>query len=74
VSGPGHAAGPADRPGIGDPGRIDRQKTWPRIVTGAVIACLTPADLLAAGHLVHDILTDNSCTPATSPGCWPPAG
>ena len=44
---------------IGDPGRIDRQKTWLRIVTGTVIACLTAANLLAAAHLVHDIITNN---------------
>src|SRR6266478_8953472 len=44
---------------IGDPGRIDRQKTWLRIVTGAVIAFLTVANLLAAVHLFHDILTNN---------------
>ena len=43
----------------GDPGRIDRQKTWLRIVTGAVIAFLTVANLLAAIHLFHDILTNN---------------
>jgi hypothetical protein len=44
---------------IGDPGRIDRQKTWLRIATGVVIACLTLANLLAAGRLVHDIITNN---------------
>ena len=44
---------------IGDPGRIDRQKTWLRVVTGILIACLTVANLLAAVHLVHDILTNN---------------
>ena len=44
---------------IGDPGRIDRQKTWLRILTGAVIACLTLANLAAAARLVHDILTNN---------------
>jgi hypothetical protein len=44
---------------IGDPGRIDRQKTWLRILTGAVIACLTLANLAAAGRLIHDILTNN---------------
>ena len=43
----------------GDPGRIDQQKTWLRIVTGAVIAFLTVANLLAAIHLFHDILTNN---------------
>jgi hypothetical protein len=42
---------------VGDPGRIDRQKTWLRIVTGMVIACLTLANLLAAARLVDDILT-----------------
>src|SRR5271167_1985847 len=44
---------------IADPGRIDRQKPWLRIVTGAVIAFLTVANLLAAVRLVHDILTNN---------------
>jgi hypothetical protein len=44
---------------IGDPGRIDRQKTWLRVVTGAVIAGLTVANLAAAARLVHDILTNN---------------
>ena len=44
---------------IGDPGRIDRQKTWLRILTGAMIACLTLANLLAAVRLFHDILTNN---------------
>ena len=44
---------------IGDPGRIDRQKTWLRILTGAVIACLTLANLAAAARLVHDILSNN---------------
>jgi hypothetical protein len=43
----------------GDPGRIDRQKTWLRIVTSAVIAFITVANLLAAIRLFHDILTDN---------------
>jgi hypothetical protein len=44
---------------IGDPGRIDRQKTWLRVVTSIVIICLTAANLIAAGRLVHDILTSN---------------
>ena len=34
---------------VGDPGRIDRQKTWLRVVTGVVIAFLTLANLVAAG-------------------------
>src|SRR5713226_5327095 len=33
---------------VGDPGRIDKQKTWLRIVTGLVIALMTLANLLAA--------------------------
>jgi hypothetical protein len=44
---------------ISDPGRIDRQRTWLRILTGAVIACLTAANLFAAVRLVHDIITNN---------------
>jgi hypothetical protein len=42
-----------------DPGRIDRQKTWLRILTGILIAVITLANLLAAGRLVVDILTSN---------------
>jgi hypothetical protein len=44
---------------IGDPGRIDRQKTWLRIGTSAAIALLTVANLLAAARLVDDILTSS---------------
>jgi hypothetical protein len=44
---------------IGDPGRIDRQKTWLRIVTSAVIALMTLANLVAAIRLVVEILTNN---------------
>jgi hypothetical protein len=44
---------------IGDPGRIDRQKTWLRIVTGLVIGVIAVANLLAAGRLVVDILTND---------------
>ena len=43
----------------GDPGRIDREKTWLRFLTGALIAVITLANLLAAGRLVVDILTNN---------------
>src|SRR5215831_19538262 len=41
----------------GDPGRIDRQRTWLRVVTGMVIAFITLANLVAAVRLVVDILT-----------------
>jgi hypothetical protein len=44
---------------IGDPGRIDRQKRWLRIVTATVIALITLANLFAAVRLVVDILTSN---------------
>ena len=44
---------------VGDPGRIDRQKAWLRIVTSAVIAVITLANLLAAARLVVEILTNN---------------
>jgi hypothetical protein len=43
----------------GDPGRIDRQKAWLRILMSAVIAFITLANLSAAVRLVVDILTDN---------------
>jgi hypothetical protein len=52
---------------VGDPGRIDRQKPWLRIVTGVVIALLTVANLLAAGRLVVEILTNNKLF-ASQPG------
>jgi hypothetical protein len=44
---------------IGDPGRIDRQKPLLRVGIGAVIVCLTLANLAAAGRLVDDIVTNN---------------
>ena len=44
----------------GDPGRIDRQKTWLRIVTSIVIVFITLANLFAAVRLVVDILTNNT--------------
>ncbi|MFD8754451.1 hypothetical protein ACFV0O_26200 [Kitasatospora sp. NPDC059577] len=44
---------------IGDPGRIDRQKTWLRVVTEAMIAFITASNLHAGVHLVVDILTNN---------------
>jgi hypothetical protein len=53
---------------IGDPGRIDRQKMWLRILTGAVIACLTLANLLAAVRLVHDIITNNKLYASNATG------
>lgn len=44
---------------VGDPGRIDKQKPWLRILTGVVIALITLANLLAAARLVVEILTNN---------------
>lgn len=45
---------------VGDPGRIDRQKPWLRIVTSTVIALLTLANLVAAIRLVVEMLTNNT--------------
>jgi hypothetical protein len=53
---------------IGDPGRIDRQKTWLRILTGAVIAFITVTNLLAALRLFHDILTNNKLYASNATG------
>jgi hypothetical protein len=44
---------------IGDPGRIDRQKAWMRVVVGAVIALITLVNLFGAVRLVVDILDNN---------------
>jgi hypothetical protein len=52
---------------VGDPGRIDRQKAWLRIVTGVVIAFITLANLFAAVRLVVDILTSSKLY-ANNPG------
>jgi hypothetical protein len=52
---------------VGDPGRIDKRKTWLRIVTGGVIALITLANLLAAARLVVAILTNNKLF-AAQPG------
>ena len=43
----------------GDPGRIDRRRTWLRLVLGITIAFITLATMLAAGRLVAEILTNN---------------
>jgi hypothetical protein len=43
----------------GDPGRIDRQKPWLRLVLGITIAFITVATMLAAVRLVAEILTNN---------------
>jgi hypothetical protein len=43
----------------GDPGRINRQRSWLRVVTGIVISAITLANLLAAIRLVVDILTNS---------------
>jgi hypothetical protein len=44
---------------VGDPGRIDRQKTWLRVVTGVLIAVVSLANLSAAIRLVVDIVDNN---------------
>ncbi|WP_042432132.1 hypothetical protein [Streptacidiphilus anmyonensis] len=44
---------------VGDPGRIDRRRTWLRVATSLLIAFITSANLYAAGRLVADILTNN---------------
>ena len=53
---------------IGDPGRIDRQKTWLRIVTGVVISFITVANLFAAARLVVAILTSNKLFASNATG------
>jgi hypothetical protein len=51
----------------GDPGRIDRQKTWLRVLLGITIAFITVANLVGAGRLVVEILTNNKLF-ANQPG------
>jgi hypothetical protein len=52
---------------VGDPGRIDQRRFWPRVVTGTVIALITLANLAAAVRLLVDILT-NSKLYVSNPG------
>jgi hypothetical protein len=47
---------------IGDPGRIDRQKRWLRILTGAIIAIITLVNATAAIRLVVAIINTDSFT------------
>lgn len=44
---------------VGDPGRIDRQRTWLRVVTGVIIVVITGANLFAGARLVADIISGN---------------
>ena len=53
---------------IGDPGRIDRQKTWLRITTDIMIAFITVANLFAAGRLVGAIITNSKLFAASATG------
>ncbi len=41
---------------IGDPGRIDRQATWLRVVTDVLIAIITIANSASAVKLLADII------------------
>jgi hypothetical protein len=44
---------------VGDPGRIDRQKTWLRVAIAILIAVVSLANLSAAIRLVSDILNND---------------
>lgn len=50
---------------VGDPGRIDRQSRWLRVVTGAMILTMTAGAAISAVRLVIGILDK---APFTSPG------
>lgn len=41
---------------VGDPGRIDRESRWLRVVTGVMVASITVATAVSAGRLVVGIL------------------
>ena len=42
---------------VGDPGRIDRQKTWLRVLTGVLIGVITLVNAGSSVRLVYAILT-----------------
>ncbi len=50
---------------VGDPGRIDRQNRWLRVVTGVLILTVTVAAMVSAVRLVVGLLTG---APFASPG------
>src|ERR1700730_11340302 len=41
---------------IGDPGRIDRDSTWLRVLTGSLIGLISAVNAAAAGRLVAGII------------------
>ena len=47
---------------IGDPGRIDRLRTWIRVLTDFLIAAITVANAYAAVMLVYGIVNNESFT------------
>ena len=50
---------------FGDPGRIDRQRRWLRVTTGAMIGLITFVTALSAFRLVLGILTNADFTSAS---------
>ena len=55
---------------IGDPGRIDRQKTWLRGTTDIMIAFVTAANLYAAARLIDAIITASKLFADNATGLW----
>ena len=47
---------------IGDPGRIDRQATWLRVLTDILIGVITVANASAAVKLLADIINTTPFT------------
>ena len=52
---------------IGDPGRIDRQKPWLRVVTEIVIAFITLTNLFAAARLIAGVVIPRDVAPSELP-------
>jgi uncharacterized membrane protein len=51
---------------IGDPGRIDRQATWLRVLTDVLVAVITIANGVSAVRLVADIINSTPLTESAS--------
>ena len=47
---------------VGDPGRIDRQKTWLRVLTGVLIGVITLVNAGSSVRLVYAIITTQPFT------------
>lgn len=59
---------------VGDPGRIDRQKTWLRVLTGVLIGVITVVNAGSSVRLVYAIITTEPFTNDANISCLSAGG